>query len=209
MAAPKVRSAALSGFAPLARSLGLAPEQLARQAGLPLQALSSPDVRVRARTTYRLMELAAEQSGALDLGLRLAKPRGLSHLGVLGLLARDEHEVRAALRRIMAGMSLHSTCVRLDLSEAGSQAEVRLNLLPDGETHIRQSTEAGMGLLFQIMIQLLGMHWHPLRVRLMHSRGASVAQYRAFFGCPVVFGQEVNAIVLARSDLDRDRKSVV
>lgn len=198
-----VRSAALSGFSELARSLGLAPERLARQAGVPLRALASPDVMVPAHASYRLMERAAADSGVPDLGLRLAQPRGLSHLGVLGLLARDEKDVRSALRRIISGMTLHSTCISMDLQEYGDVALHTLALLPDGEPEIRQSTEAAMGLLMQILVHLLGAEWKPVRVQFTHARGASERAYRACFRCPIEFNAGFSAIVLRRADLDR------
>lgn len=197
-----LRSAALSGFSELVRGLGLAPESLAREAGVPLPALASPDVLIRAGATYRLLEMAHTQSGVRDLGLRLAQPRGLSHLGVLGLLVRDEHDVRAALRRIVSSLTLHSTCILMDLREGGDLAMHTMALLPDGEQALRQSTESGMGLLFQILAGLLGDQWRPLRVQFVHERCASERTYRRYFGCPVTFGAEVNALVLRRSDLD-------
>lgn len=197
-----VRSAALSGYAELARSLGLEPQALAREAGVPWRALSSPDVLVRAKASYRLLELSAQRSGVPDLGLQLALPRGLSHLGVLGLLARDEHTVRLALRRIMTNLTLHSTCIAMDLREEGDLGLMTLRLLPDGEPVIRQSTEAAMGLLMQILTHLLGTQWHPLRVQFVHPAGASSRIYRQYFGCAVAFGQEFNALVLPRGDLD-------
>ena len=68
------------------------------------------------------------------LGLQLAGKRGLSHLGPLGLLARDEPDVRRGLQRIAVSMKLHSTCVVLQLQEEHGFAVVVLNVLPDGET---------------------------------------------------------------------------
>ncbi|HRW71381.1 MAG: AraC family transcriptional regulator [Ottowia sp.] len=203
MKAPMVRSAALTGFAELTRSLGLEPERLARQSGVPLRALTGPDVLIRARAAFRLMELAAEAGGVADFGLRLAQPRGLSHLGLLGLQVRDEQTVRAALRRIMAGMTLHSTCMVMDLQEQGETAQCTLALLADGESEVRQATEAGVGLLFQIMVQLFGAAWRPRRVHFVHTRGASDRAYRLLFDCPVSFGEVNNAVVFERSDLDR------
>ncbi|HSV82200.1 MAG TPA: AraC family transcriptional regulator, partial [Ramlibacter sp.] len=199
----RLRSAALSGFPELARSLGLDPAALARQAGLRLASLASPDVLIPARAAYRLMELAAAASGAEDVGLRLARRRGLSHLGMLGLLARDEADVGAALRRIIVGMNLHSNCVTLDLREDDDVAMLTLEVLPDGEPVIRQSTEAGLGLLFQILVALLGPQWRPLQVQFVHARGASDRPHRALFGCPVRFSLDSNAVFLRRADLAR------
>ncbi len=203
MRALKVRSAALSGYAGLARSLGLDPAALARQVGLSLRNLATPDTLIPARKAYRLMELSAAASQVPDFGLRLATRRSLSHLGTLGLLVRDEPDVRSAVQRMVADMNLHSTCVVLQLHEARGIAVVALTVLADGEPEIRQAVESGVGLLYQILSHLLSPAWRPLAVHFVHAAGASVRPHRQFFGCPVHFSAEHNAVVLHTRELDQ------
>ncbi|MGE0314401.1 MAG: AraC family transcriptional regulator ligand-binding domain-containing protein [Lautropia sp.] len=94
-----IRSSAIAGYPELARSVGLDPARIARQAGLHLSSLASPDHQIPTRAAYRLLERSAAANGVADFGLMLAATylRGLSHLGALGLLARDEPDVRSAL----------------------------------------------------------------------------------------------------------------
>jgi len=198
-----VRSASISGFAELARSLGLDPGAIAREVGLGTRCLTTPDALVPARRAYRLLERAAAASGVADFGLRLARKRGLSHLGVLGLLARDEPDVRSALRRIIGGLNLHSTCVALDLSEQGEVALLTLTMLSDGEAEIRQAREAALALLYQILAALLGPAWRPLHVSFVHAAGKSTRAHRAMFRCPVSFSAPGNLIVLRADDLNQ------
>ena len=198
-----VRSASISGYAELAHSLGLEPVQWMRKVGLSLQCLSSPDVEVPARKVYELMELSANASGAADFGLRLARARGLSHFGPLGALVRDEPDIRSALQQIAANMHLHTTCVTQDLEEQNGLAIVRLNLMSDGEVVGRQSVEAAVALLFQLLKNLLGPGWHPQSVQFVHASVASDRPHRAFFGCPVHFSSFSNAVVLRSSELDQ------
>lgn len=198
-----VRSAAISGYAELARAHGLEPAKLLRQVGLSPGCLRSPDIEIPARKAYRLLEQSAQASGLGDFGLRLAHKRGLSHFGPLGLLVRDEPNLRAALAQIQANMSLHSTCASLDLQEGKERAVVVLTLLADGEPVIRQSTESAIGLLFQMLSNLLGPGWHPIAVQFMHPKGTGDANYRVFFRCPVLFSSNCNAIVMRRTDLDQ------
>lgn len=198
-----VRSAAISGYADLARKCGLDPARLARQVGLSLRSLATPDNRVPAYKVYRLMERTAAAARMPEFGLQLAGKRGLSHLGPLGLLARDEPDVRRGLQRIAVSMKLHSTCVVLQLQEEHGFAVVVLNVLPDGETHIRQSVEAGVALLYQILVALLGPGWRPLEVQFVHAAAANSHPHRQFFGCPVRFASQHNAVVLRSSDLDQ------
>jgi len=50
------RSQILTGYAPLARSLGLSPERLARLVGLDLSTLNDLDSRIPARAFAELLE---------------------------------------------------------------------------------------------------------------------------------------------------------
>ncbi len=199
-----IRSSAIAGYPALARSLGLDPARLARRARLNLSSLSSPDHQIPARGAYRLLELSATASGVADFGLRLAAThtRGLSHLSALGLLARDEPDVRRALRRIVDNINLHSTCIALSLQEAQGIAVAGMTLLPDGEPVIRQSVEAALGRLCRTLSGLLGPRWHPITVQFVHSIAGSDLAYRRFFGCPVGFSAVQNAIVLRSAELD-------
>lgn len=198
-----VRSASIAGFAQLARAVGLDPARLVRQVGLTLHSLTTPDNLIPACKTYRLLELAAASAGMPDFGLMLAGNRSLSHLGALGLLVRDEPDVRRGLQRIAANMQLHSSCVDLQLREDGGYAVVELNVLADGEPVIGQAVEAGVGLLHQILVALLGPGWRPIEVQLVHAAGGSTRSHRGFFGCPVHFAAQRNALVLHSRDLDR------
>ncbi|TMH52702.1 MAG: AraC family transcriptional regulator, partial [Betaproteobacteria bacterium] len=67
------RSQILTGYAPLARSLGLSPERLARLVGLDLSTLNDLDSRIPARAFAELLERSAEAAKVEDFGLRLAE----------------------------------------------------------------------------------------------------------------------------------------
>jgi len=69
------RSAAIFGFADVLVRLGHDPHKLVRMAGLPYACLNEAELRVPSQGLLRLLELAAEQSGVTDLGLRIAAQR--------------------------------------------------------------------------------------------------------------------------------------
>ena len=57
-----LRSASLTNYADLARSLGLNPLQMLARVGLPAQCLDSADLRIPAAPVMRLLELSAQES---------------------------------------------------------------------------------------------------------------------------------------------------
>jgi AraC-like DNA-binding protein len=199
-----VRSAVLVSYARLATALHLDAQEVASEVGIQPEQLASPDLTVPARRAYRLMELAARRSGAADFGLRLAGDRiNLSHLGTLGVLARDEPDVRSVLRRFASDMHLHTTSMQLRLTEAADMALVEMVVDPDGEREVRQSTECAIGVLCLILRHLLGEGWHPILVHLIHASMGGDAPHRTLFGCPVTFGSGANLLVMSSRDLDR------
>src|SRR6266851_1826888 len=89
-----VRSQVLTGYATLARAFGLAPELLAGAVGLDLSALADLDARISAKAFAELLERSAEAANAEDFGLRLAESRGLGILGPVGIVMREEADLR-------------------------------------------------------------------------------------------------------------------
>ena len=92
-----IRSATLSGYLELARSVGLDPNRQMRKCGLDPSCLSDPDARIDATAVAKLLETSAAESRVEDFGLRLSKARRLSNLGPFSLVVREETTARRAL----------------------------------------------------------------------------------------------------------------
>lgn len=191
----------LTGFAALMRAQGGDPAQLLRRARIPFSALSDPQARLPVAAIVRLLEDSAQRFDCPDLGLRLSQARRLSHFGVVGQLARDEPDVRHALQAISAWLYLHSEVI-LDLQEG--EGSVALCVY-HGEALAASSTQVidlVAGGVFQIMRHLCGPQWRPRAVCLAHPTPADVRPYRRYFGCPVAFDADGNALFVAPEDLD-------
>ncbi|MBI5716632.1 MAG: AraC family transcriptional regulator [Burkholderiales bacterium] len=201
---PVVRAAVLAGFERLAADLQLDALALVRRVGLAPRCLRSPDMVIPAVKAYRLLELAAAISGTPDLGLRLSQ-RGsqLSSLGALGALIRDEPNVRSALQRLAGNLSMHSTCIELNLHESPGLAVVRIDVHSGGELLVRQATESALGGLVHLLRGFMGTAWRPTRVMFIHRCAATDRPHRRLFGCPVHFEMDSNAVVLPSSALDQ------
>ena len=106
-----IRSAALTHYAKLARSLGLDPVAMLRKARLPLSCLERRDLRIPVRNVRRLLELSADRSGTETFGLRLAEHGDISNLGALALLIREQATVGTALEAL--SRFIHNEGMRL------------------------------------------------------------------------------------------------
>jgi AraC-like DNA-binding protein len=196
------RSQILTGFAPLARSLGLSPGRLAKSCGLDLAALNDLDARISAKAFAALLERAADLSKLQDFGLRLAESRELGILGPVGIVIRQETDLRSALHSLARYMPVHNESLDLKLEEERGIAVLSLSVRLPGLTEARQVTELSMGTFFRILRKLAGPEWKPSRVCFEHSAPRSDAPHRRFFGCRVEFEHDFTGIVFRAADLD-------
>jgi AraC-like DNA-binding protein len=197
-----VRSQVLTGYATLARAFGLAPELLAGAVGLDLSVLADLDARISAKAFAELLERSAEAANAEDFGLRLAESRGLGILGPVGIVMREEADLRCALRSLARYLPIHNEALGLQLTEDRGVAILTLEVRLLGLAEARHFTELSLGAFFRIVSRFLGTQWKPSRVCFEHAAPADPSAHRRFFGCRVEFQHEFNGIVFSSKDLD-------
>ncbi len=196
-----VRSQVLTGYATLARALGLAPELHAKAVGIDLSALADLDARISARAFADLLDRSAKAAKVEDFGLRLAETRGLGILGPVGLVMREEPDLRSALQSLARYLPMHNEALELSLTEGRGLAILNLKVHLLGMADARHFTELSLGAFFRIMSRFLGPQWKPSRVCFEHGAPANPSLHRQFFGCHVEFEHEFNGIVFHSKDL--------
>ena len=196
-----VRSACLTGYAELARSLGLDPFLLLKEAGLDRDCLFHPDSKISVDGVRRLWEVSARAARIDDFGLRLAEARPLSFLGPISLAVRDAATLREALKSASRYLPLHHEGVTLSLEKMGGLAICKLEVL-DGHSPARQSMEVAVGVTHRLIRRLLGDAWRPRPVWFSHSAPADMTTYISMFGPWVELGRDCSGILLEASDLD-------
>jgi AraC-like DNA-binding protein len=197
-----VRSACLTGYAELARSLGLDPFLLLKEAGLDGDCLFHPDSKISVDGVRRLWEVSARAARIDDFGLRLAGARPLSFLGPISLAMRDAATLREALESARRYLPLHHEAAVLSLEEMGDVAICKLEVLGGQGSPARQSIEMGLGAAHHIIRQLLGGSWRPRPVWFSHSAPANMTTHHNIFGPWVEFGRDCSGILLEAHDLD-------
>src|SRR6516162_2916281 len=116
---PTVRSASLVDYPEIAQSVGLDPYKMLERVGLSRSSLRSPDLRISADAVAELLQASASAARVDDFALRLAQRRGLSNLGPLALIVREQPTVRKAIEVLIQYIGLHSDalCPRLEEKE--------------------------------------------------------------------------------------------
>lgn len=196
------RSASLTGYADLARTLGLDPLRLAAAAGVPAAALNSPDLKISSTAVGRMLETAAKRSGADDFGLRLAETRRFSNMGAVALVAREQPTLRKALQVMAQYQWLHNEVVSLTIEEVGDVAVLKVSAGRPGRHAAYQAIELSVGVLCRNVRSLIGERWRPELVYFQHAAPASLAAHRRVFGVKPLFDQPFDGIAFARETLD-------
>ncbi|MDE2363878.1 MAG: AraC family transcriptional regulator [Hyphomicrobiales bacterium] len=198
-----IRSASLQRFADVAREAGLDPRKLLARVGLPPMALQDPDIRIPAGGVRRLLEEAAAATGLEDFGLRLAERGGLSNLGPVALVVREQATVGAAMDALARYVHIHNESVSLRIERTGDVVSVAPVLQVGGGVPARQSVELVLGVTFRILSAFFGSGWSPIEVHFAHPAPRNRSAHRRFFGAPVMFGAERDAIFCKASDMTR------
>jgi AraC-like DNA-binding protein len=196
------RSAALTGYVDLAIAIGADPHQLVAAEGLPIACLTEPDLRISSDAVSRLIEATARRPGGEDFALCLAETRRLSNLGPLGLVAREQATLRAAIETLIRYSWLQNDAVRLRMEDAGAVSILRVALafdLPAG----RQVTELSVAILIGALRSLVGEQWRPQAVAFEHAAPANLAAHRRVLGVTPMFDHDFTGVVLLSSELDR------
>jgi hypothetical protein len=164
-----IRSAVLSNYVEVARSVGLDPYQMITEFRLPAVSLSDPEVKVSVAAVGRLLEESATRSGKVDFGLRLADKRTVANVGALALLVREQPTIRKALD-VMAGyIFLHGESLLLNMKEQDGEVKLSLAFDVDRPVPIRQGVELGIGFLHRSLQQLFRERWKPQMVCFTHA----------------------------------------
>ena len=103
-----IRSACLTDYIEVARSVGLDPFCLLKEAGLDRSCLLDPDIKIAIDKCHWLLEAAASEARVEDFGLRMSENRRLSNLGPLALATRDASSLREMLHAAIRYLRLHT-----------------------------------------------------------------------------------------------------
>ena len=202
-----VRSASLSGYAPVARRVGLDPDAMIGGSGINPAFLSDPDLRIPTIAVVGLLEESARRSGCETFGLQMAESWRMSDFGAISLLLAHERTLRDALGATIRYRHLLNDSLSISVEDAGPVVIVREELVAEGTAHSRQAIELAIGVIFRLFRALLGPQWRPIGVRFTHRAPQDLSVHRRLFGASLEFSREFNGIVCAAADLDRPNPS--
>lgn len=198
-----IRSASLTDYLPLAGTYALDAHALLRQVDLDPACLTNPDLKIPIRKLDALLELSAARAGIDNFGLRLAEKRSLSNLGPVGLVLREEPDLRHFLNSVARYIYVHNEAISVQVTTQEPTVTVSVQFIVDGATMGRQSIELAVGVLFRSLQAIMGRDWEPWSVCFTHAPPAKFDIHRRIFGPKVVFLQDFDGVMIRSADLDR------
>jgi AraC-like DNA-binding protein len=199
---PRIRTATLTGYAGLARSLGLDPAELMAGVGLDIADLDAPERWIPAAPAARLLDLSARRSNCETFGLRVAQLRRLGTLGPISVVLRDEPDLRSALDLLIRYEHAYTEPLHLRLSETDGLATLEMWLEFGEPAPHGQALDLVMGALLGIVRGLVRSDWEPLLASFSRSAPSDPGLYHDMFGPGVGFDREFTGVVFPVRDLD-------
>lgn len=208
------RADSFTGLAELADALGRPLEPMLRRHGFTLDTLKDPEAIISYADLCRLFEACAIEWDCPDFGLRLARVQNLNILGPVGLVARLSDTVGEALTAMADRMAIHSTGYEatLDAGDVVKQRPACITYAPKpGSGAGAQMVELALGIGKNVLATATGLpRFKPWRVSFQHAAPLDCKPARLFFGAPVSYQEDRNALyfdpaILAQPTAIRDK----
>ncbi len=179
----------------LLRKLGANPLEVFAEAGVPLSLFDNPDNLIGYSARSRLLQHCADSTGCPHFGLLVGAQNDLPKLGLIGLLVKFSPNVGVALRNLTRYQHLHVRGASTSLTTHGNSTTLAYEMHALGVGPAAQSADGAVASLFNFMRSLCGPKWKPSEVQFSHREPVDVAPFRQFFGAPLRFNAEQNALV--------------
>lgn len=192
------------GLFDAAQRLGVQRTALLQRAALAADAVADAGARLPVADVVALFEAAQHLSGRRDMGLEFAaqvRPGTFHVLGYALMTCRTLGEAIALVphyRRLVFDIGYSE----MRLSDLGPHVVLEWHVLQPQFTYSPVLAEALIASWYAFGRWMAGVELPLRQVTFRHSAAGADAVFDQFFGCPVAFGQETNALVFDRVLLD-------
>jgi len=189
------RAASLIGFPELVRELGGNPERLMSQVGLDIHLLDDLDQMMNSVALSALLDLSAIELNCSCFGLLLSQRQGISILGPVGLIMRQQVTFLDAISALQKYLHLHSEAGSFNLEVSGDIAIIKYFSNVRGDDYSRQITDLSLGVGCNVIRLYSGKGWKPRAVYFQHKMPPDLSPYTMVFKSPISFQQEFSGLV--------------
>ena len=171
--------------------------------GLDVKGQWDPKAMIPADTYYDMLECIAAQTDVTDLPVRVGASMRLDEYGALGLAFKAATTLGASYARIERYARLWTSVVEYELRPKPAGTFFILHRPGARRLGMRLSNEATLASAVSIGRQVSSTPFTPLEVFLQHPAPKTTTAHEAWFGCPVRFDADLDAVLLSPDMLQR------
>ena len=155
---------------------------------------------------YDLLERIAGMIDVTDLSIRTGASMQLDEYGALGLAWKAAPSLLGSYSRVERFARVWTSVVEYELRQTGRDTLFILHRSGERRLGLRLSNEATLASAVSISRQVSPVPFAPLEVHLKHPPPRTTEFHERYFGCPVFFGSDVDALLLSRESLAQPNK---
>jgi len=169
-------------------------EPLVKRAGLTVQQIRNPDIRIGVRNQIRFLNLVANELHDDFLGIRLAQSFELRELGLLYYVQASSETLGDALQRAARYSMIHNEGVHITVRQ-GRDMSIAFEYVGVSRALDSHQMEFFITTVVRGCRHLTGRHLLPSGIKFVHRRIELPSEFKALFGCDIAFGSDVDEVV--------------
>jgi AraC-like DNA-binding protein len=177
---------------------GIPAAPLLKKAGLSVGQIDDRSARVKVRSQIRFLELAADALQDDLLGFHLARDYELREIGLLYYVLASSEVMNDALQKAARYSGITNEGVALKFRASGETA-ITLDYVGVERRSDCHQIEFWLLSLVRLCRQLTNRRLIPSRIRVVHHRKKTPAEFRSLLGCEIEFGSTVDELVFPGS----------
>lgn len=185
---------------------GVDQDSLLASVGLDPEAEIDPKKMLVDTVYYDLLERMAGMIDVTDLGLRTGASMRLDEYGALGLAWKAAPTLFGSYSRVERYARVWTSVVEYELRPANGGMLFILHRTGERRLGLRLSNEATLASAVSLSRQVSPLPFAPLEVHIKHPPPRTTQFHERYFGCPVLFGSDLDALLLSRDSLAQPNK---
>lgn len=177
------------------------PGTLAARHGFRLADLDDPDRRFAHDVWAALWDDVEQRTGDPGIGIHTAAALPIGHWDVVDYMIASSETLGEGFRKLVRYFPLISTAAAHVIHVGADEVRI-LREYDRGTRPSRSGTELAVASIVLRFRDLASVPWAPESVSFEHEAAVPAAEYERVFGCPVLFGQPADAIVMRRQVFD-------